>query len=144
MERSHVGRSEIVSFLLDTNVVSHMVRQPASTMAHRIAALSPDSFAVSVIVTAELQYGAQRRGSRKLTEQLEKVLSAIPTLPLEPPADRHYGAIRTELEQKGQSIGWNDLLIAAHARALGATLISRNVREFSRVSGLQVEDWQVA
>lgn len=133
-----------VRYLLDTSVVSHMVRRPASTMAHRIAALSPDSFAVSVIVTAELQYGAQRRNSRQLTEQLEKVLSAIPTLPLEPPADRHYGAIRTELEQKGQSIGRNDLLVAAHARALGATLISRNVREFSRVSGLQVEDWQVA
>lgn len=133
-----------VRYLLDTNVVSHMVRQPASTMAHRIAALSPDSFAVSVIVTAELQYGAQRRGSRKLTEQLEKVLSAIPTLPLEPPADRHYGAIRSELEQTGQSIGRNDLLIAAHARALGATLITRNVREFSLVPGLQVQDWQVA
>ena len=131
-------------YLLDTNVVSDMVRQPHSAMARRIAALSPDSFAVSVIVAAELQYGAQRRGSRQLTEQLDKVLSAIPTLPLEPPADRHYGTIRTELEQKGRPIGRNDLLIAAHARALGATLISRNVREFSRVSGLQVEDWQVA
>ena len=133
-----------VRYLLDTNVVSDMVRQPHSTMARRIAALPPDSFAVSVIVTAELQYGAQRRGSRQLTEQLEKVLSAITTLPLEAPADRHYGDIRTELERKGQSIGRNDLLIAAHARALGATLITRNVREFSRVSGLQSENWQEA
>ena len=133
-----------VRYLLDTNVVSHMVRRPHGAMARRIAALSPDSFAVSVVVSAELQYGARRLGPRQLTEQLEKVLSAITTLPLEPPTDRHYGDIRTELERKGQPIGRNDLLIAAHARALGATLITRNVREFSRVSGLRSENWQEA
>ena len=84
----------------------------------------------------------QRRGSKRLTNQLEAVLSAINVLPLEPPADRHYGTIRAELERIGQPIGQNDLLIAAHARALGATLVTNNLREFRRIPGLKAEDWQ--
>ena len=129
-------------YLLDTNVVSYLVRQPHGPLARRIASLEPDSFAISVIVAAELQYGMQRRGSKQLTDQLEAVLSAIKVVPLEPPADRHYGTIRAELERIGQPIGQNDLLIAAHARALGATLVTNNLREFRRIPGLKVEDWQ--
>ncbi len=68
-------------------------------------------------------------------------MSAIDVLPLEEPVDRHYGEIRSELEGSGQPIGFNDLLIAAHARALGLTLVTNNVGEFRRVSGLSVEDW---
>ncbi len=131
-------------YLLDTNVVSCLVRQPQGPLARRVASLNPDSFAISVAVAAELQYGAQRRGSRRLTNQLEAVLSAIRVLPLEPPADRHYGAIRSELERSGQPIGQNDLLIAAHARALGATVVSNKLREFRHIPGLKVEDWQEA
>ena len=78
----------------------------------------------------------------RLTVQLEAVLSAIDVLPLEEPADRHYGEIRHELERSGRPIGHNDLLIAAHARALGATLVTNNVHEFDRVPDLAVEDWQ--
>ena len=129
-------------YLLDTNVVSYMVRQPQSPLARRVASLSPDSFAISVVVAAELQYGAQERGSKRLTDQLEAVLAAMNVLPLESPADRHYGAIRTELERMGQPIGQNDLLIAAHAGALGAILITNNLREFRRIPGLKVEDWR--
>ena len=128
--------------MLDTNVVSHMVRQPGSDLAQRVAALESGSFAISVIVAAELRYGALRRGSARLTRQLEAVLSAIDVLPLEEPADRHYGAIRNDLERIGRLIGHNDLLIAAHARALGATLVTNNVGEFRRVPDLAVEDWQ--
>ena len=131
-------------YLLDTNVVSYIVRQPHSRLARRIASLKPDNFAISVVVAAELQYGAQKRGSKRLTNQLEAVLSAIKVLPLEPPADRHYGTIRAELERSGQPIGQNDLLIAAHARALGATLITNNLREFRRIPSLIVEDWRQA
>lgn len=131
-------------FLLDTNVVSHIVRRPHSALARRIASLRQDSFAVSIIVAAELRYGAERKGSRRLARQLEAVLSAIQVLPLDVPADQHYGAIRTELESAGQPIGQNDLLIAAHARALGATLVTNNLREFHRIPGLDVEDWNRA
>ena len=129
-------------YMLDTNVVSGIVRDPGGAVARRAAAHEPGSIAISVIVAAELRYGAERRGSARLTRQLEAVLSAIETLPLAEPADRHYGAIRTALERIGRPIGHNDLLIAAHARALKATLVTYNSREFGRVPGLTVEQWQ--
>ncbi|MCY3933392.1 MAG: type II toxin-antitoxin system VapC family toxin [Acidobacteria bacterium] len=132
----------MLRYLLDTNAVSQLIRRPDGRVAQRVAELEPGSFAVSVIVAAELRYGAERRGSSRLTRQLEAVLSAIDVLPLEEPVDRHYGEIRTELERSGRPIGFNDLLIAAHARALGLTLVTNNVGEFRRVSGLSVEDWQ--
>ena len=133
-----------VRFLLDTNVVSQIVRRPHCALARRIASLNPESFAVSIIVAAELRYGAERRGSRRLARQLEAVLSAIQILPLDAPADHHYGAIRNELESAGRPIGRNDLFIAAHARSLGATLVTKNLGEFRRVPGLTVEDWRPA
>ena len=129
-------------YLLDTNAVSQLVSRPGGELAQRIAALEPGSVAISVIVAAELRYGVSRRGSARLTERLEAVLSAIDVLPLEEPADRHYGAIRNDLERVGRPISHNDLFIAAHARALGVTLVTNNVREFSRVPDLVVEDWQ--
>ncbi|MCY3969651.1 MAG: type II toxin-antitoxin system VapC family toxin [Holophagales bacterium] len=132
----------MLRYLLDTNVVSQLIRRPDGRVAQRVAELEPGSFAINVIVAAELRYGAERRGSSRLTRQLEAVLSAIDVLPLEEPVDRHYGEIRSELERSGQPIGFNDLLIAAHARALGLTLVTNNVGEFRRVSGLSVEDWQ--
>ena len=129
-------------YMLDTNVVSGIVRDPGGIIARRAAAHEPGSIAISVIVAAELRYGAERRGSARLTRQLEAVLTAIETLPLAAPADRHYGAIRSALERIGRPIGHNDLLIAAHARALDATLVTNNTREFDRVPGLTVEQWQ--
>lgn len=132
----------MLRYLLDTNAVSQLIRRPDGRVAQRVAELEPGSFAVSVIVAAELRYGAERRGSSRLTRQLEAVLSAIDVLPLEEPVDRHYGEIRSELERSGRPIGFNDFLIAAHARALGLTLVTNNVGEFRRVSGLSVEDWQ--
>lgn len=132
----------MLRYLLDTNAVSQLIRRPDGRVAQRVAELEPGNFAISVIVAAELRYGAERRGSLRLTRQLEAVLSAIDVLPLEEPVDRHYGEIRSELEGSGQPIGFNDLLIAAHARAHGLTLVTNNVGEFRRVSGLSVEDWQ--
>ena len=129
-------------YMLDTNVVSNLVRRPDGEVAQRVAALAPGSFAISVIVAAELRYGAERRGSARLTKQLGAVLSAIEVLPLKEPADRLYGVIRSELERIGLPIGHNDLLIAAHARAAGAILVTNNVGEFTRVPGLTVENWQ--
>ena len=131
-----------LQYLLDTNAVSQLVRRPGGDLVRRVAALEPGSLAISVIVAAELRYGAERRGSERLTRQLEVVLSAIDVLPLEEPADRHYGEIRNDLERIGRPIGHNDLLIAAHARALGVTLVTNNVGEFRRVPSLAVEDWQ--
>ena len=128
--------------MLDTNVVSDLLRQPDGTVARRTAAYERGSIAISIIVAAELRYGAHRRGSMRLTRQVEAVLSAIEILPLSEPADRHYGMLRFELERLGRPIGRNDLLIAAHARSLGAILVTNNTGEFSRVPGLKVEDWR--
>ena len=128
--------------MLDTNVVSDLVRQPNGSVAGRVIALDEGTYGISIVVAAELRYGAARSGSLRLRQQLDAVLSAMETVPLDEPADRHYGMIRSELERIGRPIGHNDLLIAAHARALGATLVTNNTREFSRVPDLDIEDWR--
>lgn len=128
--------------MLDTNVVSDLVRQPNGSVAGRVIALDEGTYGISIIVAAELRYGAARSGSSRLRQQLDAVLSAMETVPLDEPADRHYGMIRSELERIGRPIGHNNLLIAAHARALGATLVTNNTSEFSRVPDLDIEDWR--
>ena len=127
--------------MLDTNIVSAIIRQPRSDLANRIADLPRHAFGISLVVAAELRYGAFCKGSPRLTRQVEAVLEGIDLLPLEEPADWHYGDIRSELSRQGEPIGHNDLLIAAHARALDLTLVSENMRVFSRVPALGVEDW---
>ena len=129
-------------FLLDTNALSDLVRHPQGTVARRIASEGESSVCTSIIVAAELRFGAAKRGSVRLTRQLETVLSALEVLALEEPADQHYGAIRAFLERKGKTIGPNDMLIAAHALSLDCAVITANQREFSRVPGLKVENWQ--
>ncbi len=82
-------------YMLDTNVLSYLVRQPQGPIAVRIAEVGEDNVLTSIIVACELRYGAAKRGSRRLTRQVEKVLGAITILPLEAGTDRHYAAIRT-------------------------------------------------
>lgn len=128
-------------YLLDTNMVSDLVRTPQGRIAQRIRAVGEAEVCTSIIVTAELRYGATRKGSARLTAQLEAVLGAIAIVPFEAPADATYGSLRTRLEQAGQPIGGNDLLIAAQAVAFGFTLVTDNEREFSRISELSWENW---
>jgi tRNA(fMet)-specific endonuclease VapC len=128
-------------YLLDTSILSQLVRQPQGRVASRIAVVGEDNVVTSIIVACELRYGAAKRGSRRLTRQVDAVLGAMTVLPFEPGADAHYAAIRTALEKKGTPIGANDLLIAAQARAIGAVCVTANVTEFKRVTGLKVENW---
>lgn len=128
-------------FLLDTNVLSDLVRRPQGIVADRIADVGEEAVCTSIIVAAELRYGAERKGSARLSVQLEAILGAIDIIPFEDPADSTYGVIRARLERMGKIIGGNDLLIAAHALALGCTLVTDNLREFSRIDGLAVTDW---
>jgi tRNA(fMet)-specific endonuclease VapC len=130
-----------MGYLLDTNMISDLVRNPRGRVADRIAAVGDAHVCTSIIVAAELRYGATKKASRRLTDQLEAILLAIDTLPFEAPADVTYGRLRAALEREGQPIGGNDLLLAAQALALGHTLVTDNVREFSRVAGLSVENW---
>lgn len=126
--------------MLDTNIVSEMIRNPAGRAAQRARAAA-ESVCISVIVAAELRYGCARKGSPRLLRRVEEFLSEVPVLPFDVPADSEYGGIRAELEAAGRPIGSNDLLIAAHARALAATMVTANVGEFRRVPGLNVENW---
>jgi tRNA(fMet)-specific endonuclease VapC len=127
--------------LLDTNIVSDLVRAPRGRVAQRIAEVGEAEVCTSIIVAAELRYGATKRGSERLTRQLQAVLGALEVLPFEAPADQTYGSIRARLEQAGQPIGGNDLLIAAQALTLGCTLVTDNEREFGRIPSLSVENW---
>jgi tRNA(fMet)-specific endonuclease VapC len=129
------------SYLLDTNVLSDLVRHPQGSVAARIADIGEDRVLTSIVVACELRYGAAKRGSRKLTRQVDAVLGAITILPLEAGVDRHYAAIRTALEKEGTPIGANDMLIAAQARVIHAVWVTANVAEFKRVPGLTVENW---
>ena len=129
-----------MQFMLDTNIVSDLIRNPAGRAAQRARAAA-ESVCVSVIVAAELRYGCTRKGSQPLLRRVEAFLAEVPVLPFDVPADSAYRAIRTELEAAGRPIGSNDLLIAAHAHALGLTLVTDNTREFSRIRGLNVENW---
>jgi tRNA(fMet)-specific endonuclease VapC len=128
-------------FLLDTNIVSDLVRNPRGKIADRISEVGEDEVCTSIVVAAELRYGATKKNSARLTSQLEAVLGAIEVLTLEAPVDAVYGVIRAGLERIGQPIGANDLLIAAHALALDLTVVTDNEREFSRIDGLRVENW---
>jgi tRNA(fMet)-specific endonuclease VapC len=128
-------------FMLDTNIVSDMVRHPQGRMAKRIAEVGETLVCTSIIVAAELRCAAARKGLPSLAGQLESVLRAIAVLPLETPVDAVYGALRARLEEVGQPMGANDLFVAAHALALGCTLVTDNEREFSRIKALPVENW---
>jgi tRNA(fMet)-specific endonuclease VapC len=129
-----------VRYMLDTNIVSEMIRNPAGRAALR-ARVSAESICISVIVASELRYGCARKGSPRLLRRVEEFLAEVPVLPFDVPADNDYGRIRAELEAAGGPIGSNDLLIAAHARALAATVVTANVSEFGRIPGLRVENW---
>jgi tRNA(fMet)-specific endonuclease VapC len=128
-------------YLLDTNIISDLVRNPQGAVASHIGKLGEESVFTSIIVTAELRYGLARKPSHRLAAQLEIVLSALDIEPWEAPADQRYGTLRAKLTRSGKLIGANDLLIAAHALALDVTLVTDNVREFSRVPGLKLENW---
>jgi tRNA(fMet)-specific endonuclease VapC len=128
-------------FLLDTNILSDSVRRPHGRVADRIKRVGEQRICTSIIVAAELRYGAAKKGSSQLKKQLETVLNAVDVLALEAPADTLYGELRVRLERIGQIIGANDLLIAAHALTLGHTVVTDNEREFSRVNDLRIENW---
>ncbi len=128
-------------YLLDTNIISDLIRRPQGTVAQRITKLGEASVCTSIIVAAELRFGGENPGSQTLIERIDLVLSAMEVLPLESPVDRHYAMIRHQLARRGTPIGPNDLLISAHARALGLTVVTANRDEFSRVPDLQLENW---
>ncbi len=128
-------------YLLDTNILSDLVRHPQGLIMQHIERVGEGQVCTSIVVAAELRYGAAKRESPRLTTQLEAVLGAIEVLPFEAPADRAYGRLRARLERQGKPIGGNDMLIAAQVLALGYTMVTDNEREFSRIPDLACENW---
>jgi tRNA(fMet)-specific endonuclease VapC len=127
--------------MLDTNIISDLIKNPQGKAAKRIAKIGDDNICTSIIVAAELRYGCAKSGSERLLKAVEGLLGEIAVLPFDVPADNEYGGIRAALEAAGKPIGSNDLLIAAHAYATGATIVTANVDEFKRIRGLKVENW---
>ncbi len=127
--------------MLDTNIVSDMIRHPAGRIAGRIAEAGEDNLCVSIITAAKLRYGAAKSGSARLLARVEAVLARVPVLPLDVPAEAEYADIRASLEVAGRLIGPNDLLIAARARSKYAVVVTANAGEFRRVRALKVENW---
>ena len=129
--------------MLDTNIISDLARNPSGPIAKHITDVGPDMISVSIITAAELRYGCAMKGSPRLLAQIEAILGGVQILALDVPVDAEYGGIQAELESAGQPIGPNDLLIAAHAYALDAVLVTANVREFTHIRALKVENWLV-
>ena len=129
-------------YLLDTDSCVFILRRTSSALLERIRAVPLEHQAMSVVTLAELQYGV-RVSTRKQANQdaVDLLLRHLTVLDLTRDAALHYAEIRADLRQKGQPIGANDLLIAAHARSLGATVVTNNVKDFGRVEGLAVENW---
>jgi tRNA(fMet)-specific endonuclease VapC len=128
-------------YLLDTNIVSDLIRNPQGVVARHIRKVGEAQVCTSIIVAAELRFGAAKKGSARLSAQLEAVLGALEVLPFEAPADAAYGLLRTKLERAGKPISGNDLLIAAQALAFGYTIVTDNEKEFAHVADLRRQNW---
>lgn len=129
-------------WLLDTNVCLALINRSDEQAAARLLEHPPDSVRLCSVVKAELHFGAQN--SARLSENLQRIeifCRAFESLPFDDESARHYGIVRAQLRREGRPIGGNDLMIAAIAIANSHVLVTRNVREFSRVAGLEVERW---
>ena len=127
--------------MLDTNVLSEIMRNPRCRATDRIEAAGADAVCTSAVVVAELRCGAEKRGSARLMRRVEELLSDLPVLSFSVPGNLHYGRLRADLERRGTPIGSNDLIIAAQALQLDATLVTANLAEFDRIPALRVENW---
>lgn len=128
-------------YLLDTNICIYIInRRPPRVFKH-FEGLQVGQIAVSSITGAELNFGVVKSGSQRNQQALDKFLAPLDILPFDEIAMRRYGILRSHLEHQGTPIGALDLLIAAHALALNAILVTNNIREFKRVPGLAVENW---
>lgn len=126
--------------MLDTDSVSFALRGHGR-VAERILEHRPSELCVSSITLAELRYGATRRNSPKLHAFIDAFIANIAVMPFDETCAVHFGVVASDLAKRGSLIGEYDALIAAHAVALELKLVTNNVKHFSRVAGLQVENW---
>jgi tRNA(fMet)-specific endonuclease VapC len=131
----------MLKYLLDTNILSELIKQPSGQLAQKIIKLNSNSYCTSIIVACELRYGVFKKNSNVLKEKVELLLANVIVEPLSENVDYYYAELRVALEKKGQPISAHDMLIASHALALNTSLITANEREFLRIPNLTVENW---
>lgn len=129
------------AYLLDTNIISDLMRHPSGPVFKKISEAGETSVCTSILVVCELRFGIRKRQSQSLEQRLEDILARLPIIPFSSPVEHHYAEIRAHLEEIGTPIGPNDMLIAAQARSLNLTVVTANIKEFSRVPTLKVENW---
>ena len=129
-----------MKYLLDTNVVSALMKDPGGSVTIRIREVGEKAVCTSIIVVAEVRYGIEKVQSRRLAEQFDRVARSLAVVPFAQPAEMHYAAVRTQTENRGLTVSQNDLLIAAQTLALDAVLVTDD-RIFSEVRGLKIENW---
>jgi tRNA(fMet)-specific endonuclease VapC len=128
---------------LDTNICSYVLRRRPAAILEKFAALNRQQLWLSAIVAAELRFGAAKLAEPRFTAAVEAWLAGFDVQAWPVQATEHYARIRANLERHGNIIGAMDLLIAAHALARDSVLVTNNAREFVRVPGLAVEEWQL-
>ena len=132
-----------MKFFLDTDICIYLINRKSAKLLDRLTRTDPEKVFVSSVTVFELEYGVQK--SKRVAENslaLAKFLSAIQVVSFDEEAAQETAILRVQLEQVGKPIGAYDLMIAGHARKFRATLVTNNLREFSRVPGLTVTNWE--
>jgi tRNA(fMet)-specific endonuclease VapC len=131
-----------VKYLLDTDMLSFIAKEASAVLMERVNTVSHADLCISVVTRGEAEYGlASRPPKRPTLLRMRGLLDHLPTLPLEAQAVAHYVKLRMHLQDRGQTIGSNDMWIAAHGLCRGLVLVTNNEREFSRVPSLLIENW---
>ena len=129
-------------YMLDTDTCIFITRKSAPVLLERIESVPLAQQCISVVTLAELLYGVQLSARKKATQQVVDLFARhVEVLDWTPDAARHYAEIRADLKKKGQQLGANDMLIAAHARSIEAVIVTNNAKDFGRVKGLKLENW---
>jgi tRNA(fMet)-specific endonuclease VapC len=129
-------------YMLDTDTVSYLLRGHAPTLDARVASVLPSQLSISAVTRGELLYGLRlKAGSHRFAQLIEQFLLRVQCLPWDEAAATHFASIAADLHRAGTQIGNMDAMIAGHAMATGAVLVTNNTRHFSRVTGLTVENW---
>jgi tRNA(fMet)-specific endonuclease VapC len=131
-----------MKYLLDTNICIYIIKKKPKKVKEHFSTLQVGEVAISTITQSELQYGVEKSSNTEKNQRaLDQFLLPLAILEYDQNASREYGKIRSDLEKRGQPIGPLDLLIAAHAKSLDLILVTNNTKEFSKISGLIIENW---
>ena len=129
-----------MTYLLDTTIISALMKFPSGIAAQHLRTLNAEDICTSIVAVAEIRYGIGKSGSRRLARQYAQIEAVLKVEPFSQPAEIHYARIRNETERIGLTVSQNDLLIAAHAEAMEAILVTDD-RIFLEVPGLKIENW---